>query len=68
MKITKFDGNLKSLALQKLSRRKLREFSKHGFSQCFKELKKKMKDRIRFEGNKALDKLLDDAGQKVMSG
>ena len=64
VKITKYDGKLKSLALQKLGRSKLREFSKHGFSQRFKDLKKKMKDRIIFEGKKSLDKLLDDAGQK----
>ena len=32
IKITKFDGKVKSLALQKLGRQKLREFTKHGNS------------------------------------
>ena len=64
IKITKFDGKVKSLALQKLGRMKLREYSKHGFSSRFKDLKRKMKERVKFEGKKALDKLLEDAGEK----
>ena len=62
IKITKFDGKVKSLALQKIGRQKLREFTKHGYSNRFKALKKKQKARIKLEGKKSLDKLFENAG------
>ena len=41
VKLTKFTGKLASKALQDLARLKLREYSEHGNSQKFKDLKKK---------------------------
>ena len=64
IKITQFDGKITSLALQKLTRKKKREFEKHGFSKHFKELKKKVKERIKVEGEKALNKVLENATEK----
>ena len=55
---------MKSLALQKLSRLTQREYTKHGNSNCFKSLKKKMKARIKLENNKALKKVFEQAGEK----
>ena len=46
-KITKMDGKETSLALQSLSRQKLREYTKHGNTEGFRHLKRKQKDRIR---------------------
>ena len=40
VKITKLEGKITSGALQKLARQRLREFSKHGNSERFKEIKK----------------------------
>ena len=64
VKITKLDGKVKSLALQKIGRQKLREYTNHGSSNCFKALKKKQKTRIKLEGQKSLDKLFENAGYK----
>ena len=64
VKITQFDGKITSLALQKLVRKKKREFEKHGYSTNFKELKKKVKERIKLEGEKALNKVLENATEK----
>ena len=64
IKITKLDGKVKSLALQKLGRQKLREYTNHGNSNRFKALKKLQKSRIKLEGQKALDKLFENAGEK----
>ena len=61
VKISQFEGKITSLALQKLVRIKKREFEKHGFSKRFKVLKKKVKDRIKLEGEKALQKVLESA-------
>ena len=43
VKISQLDGKITSLALQRLTRSKKREYSKHGFSKKFHELKKKSK-------------------------
>ena len=64
IKVTKLDGKVKSLALQKLGRQKLREYTNHGNSERFKALKKKQKLRIKLEGQKSLDKLFEKAGEK----
>ena len=64
IQITKLDGKVKSLALQKIGRQKLREHTKNGNSQRFKALKKKQKSRIKLEGQKSLDKLFENAGHK----
>ena len=64
MKISQLDGEITSLALQKLVRKKKREYEKHGFSKLFKELKKKVKKRIKTEGEKALNKIFENATEK----
>jgi hypothetical protein len=66
VKITQFDGRVTSLALQKLTRQKKREYNRHGNSRKFKELKKKLDQRIKLEGKKALDKILDNGNSKGM--
>ena len=66
VKISQFEGKITSLALQKLVRIKKREFEKHGFSKRFKALKKKVKDRIKLEGEKALQKVLENATENGM--
>ena len=53
IRVTKLDGKVKSLALQKLGRQKLREYTNHGNSERFKALKKKQKLRIKLEGQKS---------------
>ena len=45
IKISEMDGKVTSLALQKLSRKKNREYTKYGNSLHFKALKKQMKER-----------------------
>ena len=52
VKLTKLDGKITSMALRKLSRLRLREYTKHGNSQKFKEIKRRQKDRIRIENKK----------------
>ena len=64
IKITQLDGKITSLALQKLTRAKKREYNKHGFSKRFHELKKKMKERMKIEGEKALDKVFENSKGK----
>ena len=64
VKITKLDGNITSLALQRLARARLREYTLHGSSDKFKELKRKQKARIKQEGQKRLNKEIEDAEGK----
>ena len=64
VKISQLDGKITSLALQKLVRKKKREYEKHGFSKHFKEFKKKVKKRIKTEGEKALNKIFENATEK----
>ena len=64
VKITKLEGKITSGALQKLSRQRLREFSKHGNSERFKEIKKKQAARIKLEGQKQLEKQLENSEEK----
>ena len=64
IKITQLDGKIKSLALQKIGRQKLREYTKNGNSNRFKALKKKQKARVKLEGQKALDKIFENAEEK----
>ena len=64
LKITKMDGKHTSLALQSLAWQRLREYTKHGNSKKFKELKRKQKERRRMEGRKQLDKAIVEAGTK----
>ena len=66
VKISQLEGKVNSLALQKLVRQKKREYEKHGCSKRFKDLKKKVKDRIKKEAEKAIDKLLETAEEKGM--
>jgi hypothetical protein len=66
VKITQFDGKVTSLVLQKLGRQKKREYSKNGNSRRFKEVKKKMNQRIKLEGKKALEKILENGNNKGM--
>jgi hypothetical protein len=44
VKLTRLDGKLVSAALQKLARSRLREFSKNGNSDKFKEIKRKKRE------------------------
>ena len=64
VRVSQMDGKINSLALQKLGRQKQREYSKHGCSNKFKAIKKKMKARIRLEGEKSIDKMLENAERK----
>ena len=41
IKISKYDGKITSKALQNMARQKLREYTKHGNSERYKDLKKK---------------------------
>ena len=59
--MSQFDGKVNSLALQKLARSKKREYTKHGCSKKYKDLKKKMKNRIKLEGEKSIERLLENA-------
>ena len=52
VKISQMEGKQTSLALQKLTRQKKREYTKHGNSSHFKHLKKRVKERIKIEGEK----------------
>ena len=64
VKISQLDGKITSLALQKLTRAKNREYNKHGFSKNFHELKKKVTERIKVEGEKALEKVFENSKGK----
>ena len=66
IKISQLNGKVTSLALQKLSREKNREYTKHGNSPRFKALKKQMKERIKIEGEKALEKQRENANGQGM--
>ena len=61
VKLTKLDGKKTSMALRSLSRQRLREYTKHGNSEKFKDIKRKQKEQIRKEGKKLLDKHLEAA-------
>ena len=43
LKISKLDGKQTSLALQSLARQRLREYTRNGNSEKFKEIKRKQK-------------------------
>ena len=64
VKITQFEGKITSLALQTQARQKQREYLKNGNSNKFKQLKKKMKERIKVEASKALEKQIEKAKEK----
>ena len=49
VKVSQFDGKFNSLALQKLARRKKREYAKNGCSKKYKDIKKNMKKIIKIE-------------------
>ena len=66
VRLSKYDSKITSKALQIISRQKLREYTKHGNSQKFKELKKKQQERIKVEATKQLNKQIDKAGGKGM--
>ena len=64
IQISKMEGKETSLALQSIARQKLREYTRHGNSVKFKELKRKQKSRIRLEGQKKLEKAIEKAGKR----
>ena len=64
LKISKLDGKQTSLALQSLARQRLREYTRNGNSEKFKDIKRKQKSRQRLEAKKELDKAIEDAGEK----
>ena len=61
-------GPVDNLTLQKLVRKKMREYEKHGFSEHFKELKKKVKERVKLEGEKALNKVFKMQQERALNG
>ena len=62
LKITKMEGKQTSLALQKLSWQRLREYTKQGNSAHFKEIKQKQKRRWLLEGQSQIEKAIEKAG------
>ena len=64
VRISQLDGKINSLALQKLTRLKQREYTKHGCSTKYKDLKKKVKLRVQKEGEKAIPNMLENAKRK----
>ena len=64
VRISQLDGKINSLALQKLTRLKQREYTKHGCSAKYKDLKKKVKHRVKKEGEKAISNMLENAKGK----
>ena len=66
VKLSKLDGQVTSIALQKLARLRLREYTENGNSDRFKEIKKLQKARRKLECQKAIDKSIVDAGGKGM--
>ena len=66
VKITKMDGKVTSLALQKLARQRLREYTLNGNSKKFKEIKKKQKQRISYENKKEIEKKIENSTGKGM--
>jgi hypothetical protein len=64
VQISQLDGKINSLALQKLTRLKQREYTKHGWSAKYKDLKKKVKHRVKKEGEKAISNMLENAKGK----
>ena len=66
VKISQLEGKICSLALQNLVRQKKREFEKHGYFLKYKDLKKKIKVRIKKEAEKSIDRLLDNAEAQGM--
>ena len=66
IKISKMDGKVTSMALQKLSRQKLREHARHGYSEKFKELTRKQKARIKLENLKEIEKKIENGNAKGM--
>ena len=64
VRVSQLDGKIISLSLQKLKRLKQKEYTKHGCSTKYKMLKKKVKYRVKKEGNKAISKMLENATGK----
>ena len=54
VKISQFEGKITSLALQKLTRQKKREYTKNGNSIKFKQLKKKLSEKVKSEGQSTI--------------
>ena len=67
VKITKMDSQITSLAMKRLARNRLREYTKHGNSLKFKEIKQKQKEKLKQESKKLIDKEIERAGGKGMS-
>ena len=56
IKTTNLDGKICSVAVQQASRRKNREYTKHGNSDNYKELKKVVKLKLKEAAESFLDK------------
>ena len=64
VRISQLDKKINSLALQKLTRLKQIEYPKQGCSAKYKDLKKKVKHRVKKEGEKAISNMLENAKGK----
>ena len=63
-KVNSLDKDFTTPAIKRLKRLKSREYTKHGNSQLFKNLKKQLKDKIKEEGAKLVSKQIETAGEK----
>ena len=63
-KINNLDNEFTTPAIKELSRKKLREYTKHGNSKLYKILKKALKTKIKEEGKAFVDKQIASAGEK----
>jgi hypothetical protein len=64
IKITKFDHEITSAAIKKLSRKKNREYSKNRNSGKYKKFKNDLKLKIRSEGAKLIEKQMNLMSEK----
>ena len=64
VKISQLEGKVVSVPVQKLARKKWREYNKNGFSEKFHHLKKQQKERLALEGEKELNKIIEKANEK----
>ena len=63
-KVNRLDNEFTTPAIKRIKRLKSREYTKHGNSQLFKDLKKQLKLKIKEEGAKLVSKQIAIAGEK----
>ena len=67
LKTTNLDGKICSVAVKQASRRKNREYAKHGNSDKYKSLKKEVKDKLKDATQKFLEKQINLVSSKNTS-